>query len=182
MPVSAAEDSVKGRLVRFGGLAGFLGGLAWTLKGIVILLGGEQPPLLFEAAPVFFGVGLFSIGYSTIPLRRRRAWALALAALSSVAGLAAVLSDLAGEVWGSALALSSLALLIGLLTLPRRGRWPAPLGWWVGFSMVPSLVVGGALSEIDERLLEIPLVCLGLAWMVLGWATVSAHAVAWHTS
>ena len=177
MPVSAAKDDAAVGLVRLGGLAAFLGGLAWTMKGLVILMGGDQPPLLFEAAPVLFGAGLLGVGYSTMPPGRRRASTLAFAALSSVAGLVAVASELVGEVWGLALALSSLALLIGLLTLPRRGRWPAPLGWWIGLFMVPGLVVGGALSRIDERLLEIPLTCLGLAWMVLGWTTFSSRTV-----
>jgi hypothetical protein len=177
MPISAHQQGAEVRLVRLGGLAAFLGGLAWTLKGIVILLGGDQPPLLFEAAPVLFGVGLLSVGYSRMPPGGRRASALAFAALSSLAGVVAVASEVVGEVWGSALAISSLALLVGLLMLPVRGRWPAPLGWWIGLSMVPALVVGGALSEVDERLLEIPLTCLGLAWVVLGWTTLSSRRV-----
>ena len=54
------------------------------------------------------------------------------------------MSDLLGELWGGALALSSVALLMGLLTLERNGRWPASLAWWIGAAMVPALVVGGA--------------------------------------
>lgn len=71
------------------------------------------------------------------------------------------------------LALSSVALLIGLLTLARNERWPTSLAWWIGAAMVPSLVIGGVLSEIDERLLEIPLICLGIAWAAVGWATLA---------
>jgi hypothetical protein len=78
-----------------------------------------------------------------------------------------------------------MALLVGLLLLPRRGPWPTPLAWWIGAAMLPALVVGGALSAVDERLLEIPLTCLGMAWMVLGstvtWGLASAggRADAW---
>jgi hypothetical protein len=164
------------QMVRIGGAAALLGGLAWSVKGTVILLGGDQPPLLFETAPVLFGIGLISVAYSTMPPSRRRTAALALAAVSAFAGLAALVSDLVAEVAGGALAISSLTLLIGLLTLARRGRWPAPLAWWIGAAMIPALVVGGILSEFDERLLEIPLVCLGLAWMVVGWAALRPRA------
>lgn len=178
MPNAATiEAAGTSRLARFGGVAALLGGLAWTVKGMVILVGGEQPPLLFECAPVLFGIGLLGVAYSTMPPSRRRKAPLGLAVVSALAGLAALVSDLVGEVAGVALAISSLTLWIGLLTLPRRGRWPAPLAWWIGVAMVPALVVGGILSELDERLLEIPLICLGLAWMVLGWTALRPRAL-----
>ena len=82
-----------------------------------------------------------------------------------------------GEVAGAALAISSVALLLGLLTLGRNGRWPAPLAWCIGMAMVPALIVGGALSAIDERLLELPLVCLGVGWMAIGWAMLRQPAL-----
>jgi hypothetical protein len=37
---------------------------------------------------------------------------------------------------------------------------------------VPALLVGGALAEADERLLEVPLLCLGLAWTSIGLMTL----------
>ena len=176
MSVNEAEEGVRAvRLSRLGGVAAFLGGLAWTLKGSVILAGGDQPPLLFEAAPALFGVGLLSIAYCT-KRDRRRDVALALSAVATLAGLAALVSDMVGEVAGAALATSSVALLLGLLTLGRRGRWPAPLAWGIGLAMVPALLVGGALSAIDERLLELPLVCLGVGWMAVGWAMLRQPA------
>lgn len=158
---------------RLGAAAALLGGLAWVVKGATILAGGDQPPLLFEAAPGLFGVALMSVAYSALPEGRRRTVAMGLGAVSVLAGLAALLSDLVGEVAGAAIAVSSLALLTGLLVTGRRGRWPAPLAWWIGLTMVPAVVVGGMLSELDERLLEIPLVCLGLAWMWVGWAAAT---------
>ena len=68
--------------------------------------------------------------------------------------------------------MSALALLIGQMTLPRSGQAPAAMTFWTGVGTLPALAVGGALAEIDERLLEIPLVCVGLAWMRVGWVTL----------
>ena len=178
MLIEEAEvDSGPARLVRLGGVAAFLGGLAWTLKGVVILGGGDQPPLLFEAAPTLFGLGLMSVAYSTMPSGRRRGVVLGLSATAALSGLAALVSDMVGEVADLALVTSSVALLIGLLTLERNRRWPAPLAWYVGLAMVPALIVGGMLSEIDERLLEVPLVCLGAGWMTVGWAAALRRRV-----
>jgi hypothetical protein len=170
-------NSWAARLARLGGVAAFLGGLAWTVKGAVILAGGNQPPLLFEAAPTLFGLGLMSVAYSTMPPGRRRGMTLALSAIAALSGLAALVSDLVGEVADLALVISSVALLIGLLTLERRQCWPAPLAWYIGVATVPALIVGGMLSEIDERLLEVPLVCLGGCWMAVGWASLRQRAV-----
>jgi hypothetical protein len=171
MPITGVEErGLAARLTRLGGVAAFLGGLAWAVKGIVILAGGDQPPVLFDVAPALFGVGLMSVAFGELPDGRRRSLALGLSAAATLAGLAALVSDLVGEVAGPALAVSSVALLLGLLTLGRNGSWPAPLAWCIGLAMVPALVVGGALSAIDERLLELPLVCLGLGWMAVGWA------------
>lgn len=172
-----AEKSGIARLIRLGGVAAVLGGLAWAVKGAMILVGLDQPPLLFEAAPVLFGIALLGVAYSSRPPSRRRKASLGLAAVSVLAGLAALVSDLVGEVAGVALAVSSLTLLMGLLALPRDGRRPAPLAWWIGVATVPALVVGGILSALDERLLEVPLVCLGLAWMVVGWTALRPGAV-----
>ncbi|MFD7072602.1 hypothetical protein ACFV9G_00210 [Nocardioides sp. NPDC059952] len=163
-------------MARLGGVAALIGGLAWTVKGTVILIRGDQPPLLFEVAPMLFGVALLSVAYSTLRPSRRRAAALGLAAVSAIAGVVALASELVGEVVGMALAISSIALLIGLLLLPRRGQRPAPLAWWIGATTLPALLVGGLLSELDERLLEVPLTCLGVAWTVLGWTALSTRS------
>ncbi|MFE7223536.1 hypothetical protein ACFU7D_02010 [Nocardioides sp. NPDC057577] len=170
---TAADDVGRRNVARLGGVAALVGGLAWVVKGTVILGGGDQPPLLLEVAPMLFGVALLSIAYSTLPPSRRRAVALGLAAVSAMAGFVAFSSELVGEVVGMALAISSIALLLGLLLLPRRGPRPAPLAWWIGATTLPALLVGGILSELDERLLEAPLTCLGVAWIVLGWTALS---------
>jgi len=51
---------------RWGGLAMTLGGLFWVLKAGAIILGGDQPPLIFEVAPVLFALGLFGL-HSRVP-------------------------------------------------------------------------------------------------------------------
>ena len=92
--------------------------------------------------------------------------------LPSLPDCVALMSELLDKGWDTSIAASSLALLIGQLTLTRSGPAPAPLTFWIGVGTLPALAVGGALAEIDERLLEIPLVCVGLAWMRVGWVTL----------
>ncbi len=157
---------------RLGGVAALLGGLAWSVKGLVILAGGDQPPLLFEVAPVLFGIGLLSIAHSAMPKGRRRTAAMGLAVVSIGAGFVAGVTEVVGEVAGAAIAASSLALVVGLVMLDRHQPSPTPLAWWIGVAMLPAVFVGGMLSEIDERLLEVPLICLGVAWMFVGWAVL----------
>jgi hypothetical protein len=174
MPSTGSVARVK-HLTRFGGAAALIGGVAWLVKGLTILIGADQPPLLFEVAPMLFGLGLVSVAHSTMPPSPRRTAVFGCAGVATSAGMVALVSELVGEVVGAALAISSLTLLVGLLTVGRARPWPGPLAWWIGVAMVPALIVGGLLSEIDERLLELPLICLALAWMVVGWALLRAQ-------
>ncbi len=48
-------------LIRLGGLAATVGGLLWVVKGGAILLTGQQPPVVFEAALPLFAVGLVGL-------------------------------------------------------------------------------------------------------------------------
>ncbi len=78
--------------------------------------------------------------------------------------------------------LTALSIFVGLVLLGiavRRadalpGRWrslPLAIGAG-GFPLM--IVVGGVLEALSERLLEIPLVVLGLAWIALGYAICHA--------
>src|SRR4028118_2350585 len=48
-------------LIRVGGLAAMVGGLMWIVKGGSILITGQQPPVVFEAALPLFAVGLLGL-------------------------------------------------------------------------------------------------------------------------
>ena len=148
-----------------------VGGLAWVVKSVAILAVDEQPPVLFELALPLFGLSLVSVALLTAR-GIRRTIVVGMAWLAVVAGLAALMSELLDVAWDESIAASALALLIGQLTLPRSGRAPAALTFWIGVGTVPALAAGGALAEIDERLLEIPLGCVGLGWMLVGWVTL----------
>jgi hypothetical protein len=155
-----------------GGLAAVAGGVLWGVKSLAILLTGDQPPLVFELAPPLFGLAVATLAFDRRNGRRAR-WALALGCVAVVAGSAAVLSDLVGELWGPAIALAMIAVLVGLILLgmaPKRTP-VGSVGWValaIGLGTVPALLVGGALSLIDERLLEVPLVLLAGLWIWLG--------------
>ena len=169
--MTALRTSGSARLIRIGGAAGLAGGLAWVIKGGAILAADDQPPLAFGIALPLFGLSLLGVAHLTLRGIRRRVVVI-LAWLAVVTGLMALLTELLDKGWDVSIAASSLALLIGQLTLARNGRAPAPLTFWIGVGTLPALAVGGALAEIDERLLEIPLVCVGLAWMLVGWVTL----------
>jgi hypothetical protein len=169
--IAALRTGGTARLIRIGGAAGVVGGLAWVVKGTAILAVDEQPPVVFELALPLFGLSL--VGVALLTFRSvRRTIVVCLAWLAVVAGLVALVSELLDLAWDESIAASSLALLLGQLTLPRSGPAPAALTFWLGVGTLPALAVGGALAGIDERLLEIPLVCVGLAWMLVGWLTL----------
>ncbi len=170
--IAAPRTTGSASLIRIGGAAGLAGGLAWVVKGVVILAVDEQPPLTFEVAMPLFGFCLLGVAHLTLPTSRRRTVIVALAWLAVVSGLVALMSELIGGSWDPSITVSALALLMGQVCLARITPAPAPLTFWVGVATLPALLVGGMLAEADERLLEIPLVCLGLAWMLVGWMTL----------
>lgn len=125
--------------------------------------------MLFEAAPLFFGVALTALALTSDLRGGRRTTAIALGLLTVTAGAVAGVTEAVGQVWGPAIASSSLALIAGLLLLGRRASSvPHTFAWWIGVSIFPALVVGGLLSAINERLLEVSILTLGLMWLWLG--------------
>lgn len=139
-----------------------LGGALWVVKGASILVSGVQPPWLFELAPVFFAASCWGLA-STRGDRALSAGALCAAVLAVV-----LLMVDAAAAGGAFLGVAMLGVIAFLLVFGWRvrRRWRAPLV--LGVSIVPLVVVGGLLAIVHERLLEVPLVLLGLGWIALG--------------
>ena len=162
-----------------GGASAIVAGLMWGVKGTSILVSGRQPSLLLELAVPLFGVVLVALSVSAAGSGRRRlVGGLGLTAF--LAGVVAVVTEVRGEVWGPALVGAMVSTLIGLVvfgsegrsrgTVPAiRSRRPALA---IGVATIPAILVGGLLSSIDERLLEVPLVALAVLWCWLGLAVL----------
>lgn len=179
--------------VTWAGVASAVGGACWIIKGVAILVSGDQPPFLFEIAPVFLLAGLFGLrarlGDKGGGMAKVGVAALGLSALLGIATwLLSVTAD-ESRATGSqgefqpTLLLSFLALLTGLVLLGlvtrRTGtlgeRWSIlPLALVIAAPVIG--IVGGVLEEVNERLLEIPLVLYGFGWVGLGYALISANS------
>jgi len=71
-------------------------------------------------------------------------------------------------VWGTALAVTVLAVVVGLVLQDRRGAPTERLAWSIGVTTLPLTLLGGLLATVDEKLLERPLAVLGASWIWLG--------------
>lgn len=156
-----------------GGVAAAAAGLCWTVKAMAILATGEQPPLLFELAPVLMAGAVLVLGRQLARERPRHiCTGVAVAALvASAAVLAGQVIPLSPVAYGVAMASANALVLVGLVVAGislrgcRRGHLPLALG----LVTLPALLVGGLVAEIfGERVLEVPLLALGIAWVVLG--------------
>lgn len=172
------------KLVWLGGLAAVVGGLMWVFKGASILLTGEQPPLLFEAALLLFAVGVLGLAARVAgrggSLRSAGVLVAYVALASAVLALVAPLAPL--------IAVAGFGPFIGLMLLGgavlRAGVLPKPwsaLPLAVGLGGPLLIVVGGILAFIHERLLEVPIVLVGLAWMLLGYSVLVVKDAVVHT-
>jgi peptidoglycan/LPS O-acetylase OafA/YrhL len=104
------------------------------------------------------------------------AWGGVALTVSSAAYYVATTDDEAFPL-AATIPLTALSILAGLVLLgvavrqadALPGRWRSlPLA--MGAGAVPLVMIGGILEKLNERLLEIPIVALGLAWMALGYA------------
>jgi hypothetical protein len=71
-------------------------------------------------------------------------------------------------------------ILLGSVTL-QAGVFPSPwsaLPLAMGLSGPLLILGGGGLAMIHERLLEVPLVLVGNAWMLLGYSVLNVESVA----
>ena len=162
-------------LIRLGGLAAMVGGLMWVVKGGAILLTGQQPPVVFQAALPLFAVGLLGL-HARLDGRGgplgKAGVLVAYAALASavIVFVTPLASFYAVAGFGPFLGL----VLMGSATLQAR-VFPSP---WSALPLVMGLggplliLAGGALTLISERLLEISIVLVGLAWILLGYSVL----------
>lgn len=170
--------------MRMGGFAAILGGAMWIVKGGAILAERNQPPVVFAAAPALFALALVAL-HALVRGRRERleriggfsAYVAAVLALMTAGAALVTWNGDMPALFNATMGFSTLFILVALVALgvvTRRAAvlrppWHAlPLA--LGILFVPLLLLGGLLSVGDERLLEIPIVLLGVAWMVLGYA------------
>lgn len=172
-------------LVRAGAFAACAGGLALTMKAVVIIAGGRQPPVLFEAATPFLALGLLALAASAAAPSRASRVGGGLAILAGcLSGVAALLFVGGGDtrIAGAFLGAGTLLLLASALTLGwtmRREapiRRPATAAFALGAATVPLVLVFGALAEaFGEAMLEGSILLLGGGWtafgLLLGMAT-----------
>jgi hypothetical protein len=175
-----------------GAAAAVAGGLMWIVKGGVILAVGDQPPLLFEAAGVLFPVALIALHSRLIGDGDRRVRTggmvarLAGGAAAAAGCYALLVPNPSDVVLGVTFGLCGLATVVGLVLLGLAARrmdaLPQPwrnLPLAMGVAAVPAIaVIGGILEAIHERLLELPLVAFGVAWVVFGFVLWSRRDVA----
>ncbi len=162
-------------------------------KGGAIIASGNQPPLLFEAAPLFFGMALAGLFLElSHPRTALSKVGVSLALLATIAALAGILASLVSgtlfvqgsssrdefefpsSVFAIIAGFGPVLALILLGAVARRGS--NSLGSWrtlplfLGIAYIPALVLGGALESLNPRLFELPIVLLGLGWALLGYA------------
>ena len=165
------------RLVWVGGLAAMIGGSMWIIKGVSILLTGDQPPVVFEAAMPLFAVGVLGLGARLGgSLGVAGIIVACLAAVSAVVALSTGLAPFIGIAgFGPFLGLT----LVGSAALQARlfpPPWSAlPLALGLGGPIL--VLVGGGLALLNERLLELPIVMIGLAWVILGYLVLLERKV-----
>ena len=164
--------------VQLGAASAMLGGLFWIVKAGTILLIGEQPPFLFELAPILFAGGLLGL-HARAGGKGGVVGNIGLG-LAIVSGVAAVItlmttSPSAGESFSPPIFITFLAELASLVFLGLAARRTRAIRWsllplTLGTITFPLIALGGALATVNARLLEIPILLLGLAWVWLGYA------------
>ena len=169
------------KLILAGGVASVVGGLMWIVKGVSILLIGVQPPLVFETAMPLFAFGVVGLGARLGDFKGPLGTVgVAVAYLSAVAAVVAFLTQLslfmAVAGFGPCLGL----VLVGSAILQTR-TFPSPwsaLPLAIGLGGPVLILAGGGLALINERLLEVPLVLVGFAWMLLGYSVLFVKSAA----
>jgi hypothetical protein len=151
------------------------------------VIGGVQPPVVYEIAPVFFPVAVIGLYGLLDGNRSRLAHAgLAFAGIGELCALVSVLGLYVGPAeWSPTgetvtvltpfITLSALGAIVGILLVGIVTRRTAALpGRWKGYpmflalSVIPLIASSAAFQAINPRLFELPTLLIGLEWMVLG--------------
>lgn len=184
-----APSARRVALRRYAAMAAAFGGTAWTVKAVVTLVTGDEPPAAFAIGFALFPFALLGL-WSLVRKVDGRAppigGAIAATAAASVI-LAAIIRAVGGAgveptddevtVLTPFIAIGGFGTFAALVVLGivvrRSSALSAPytsLPWAMGVATIPLLIVGGALEAVSERLLEIPIALLGLCWIALGAA------------
>ena len=180
-------------VILWAGVAAIAGGVCWVVKGGVILLTGEEPPVVFAVSFALLPVALVGLYAAAAPRGGRLAkLGLALAATAEVAAAVAGLGSWLGpDPWSPRedtvtvltpfIGLAGFGTLAALVLLGIVVRRTSALPHhWRGFPLliaiafVPLMVAGGVLESIDERLLEVPIGIGGAGWLALGVVIATA--------
>lgn len=160
-------------------MAAGIGGAMWVVKGASILLTGVQPPVVFEAALPFFAVALLGLGARLG--RLRGSLGNAGIAVACVAAISAFIALATG--WPPFIAIAGFGPFLGLILLGgatlRTRVFPSPwsaLPLAVGLGGPLLILMGGILALIDERLLEVPILMIGFAWILVGYSLVAVKS------
>jgi hypothetical protein len=154
----------------WGGAALLVASTLIAVKCIAILLTGDQPPVIFEVSPLFLGLGMVLVAPALGLGRVRRVAVRGLGAVAALAGAVSGATEFVGSLFDPAIGTATLAAILAAVV----GGW-RPRGdvrkralLLVGLAVVPTLLIGGALSEINERLLEIGLLGYAAVWALAG--------------
>ncbi len=173
--------------VRWGGAAAIIGGAMWVVKASIIMLGGDQPPYLFEGAPLAFALALLALGASLAGQGGSMAQAGRVVSLVVVAAAVANLLEEALTEREPVPAVSSVVDLavgvgpiVGLVLLGWTSRSACPPRWQPGplalaalyplavLLLLPAALVVDLDGPSGERLIEVPILVVGLGWTALG--------------
>lgn len=167
------------------GITAVVGGGLWAAKSLAILTTGHQPDYLFELAPIALAaavLGLTLVWHREVGRRLTVGLGVLALVAASAAGVSYVVQGDDEGLFGPAVMVTMLSMIV-LLFWMGRSLWrtrsgepwraiPYPLAW----AFVAAIPLGGLLSALNERLLEIPLLIISVGWIWLGVAWLASTA------